>query len=208
LLRDGWAVTGVSRSESALQHPHYTHFRCDVTTPEYRVLLRRVSEPAPDAIIYCVGIGERLSLDALAREAHVFEVNLMAALSTTEIILPALLAARRGHLVVLSSLADVLISHEYPSYNASKAALSSYFAGLASALRGTGVAASHIRFGFVDTKLAKARFRPCMVTRERAAEVVVGTLSGGSRCISYPLGMAWLVAVLRIVQNIGRLFSR
>ena len=207
LLAEGWSVIGVSRSPSAMQHPHYTHFCCDVTTPEYRALLQRLSRQAFDAIIYCVGTGERLSLDALAREVHVFEVNLMAALTTTEIMLPPMLSARQGHLVVLSSLADVLVSHEYPSYNASKAALSSYFSGLASALRNTGVAVSHIRFGFVDTKLAKSRFRPFMVTREVAAGVVVGTLRRGSRRISFPLRMAWLVAVLRVVQSFGRMLS-
>lgn|SRR6185369_4964912 len=208
LLADGWAVTGVSRSASAVDHPQYAHCQCDVTSADYRERLRGLAQSPFDAVVYCVGVGERLSLDELSRELHVFEVNLMAALTTAAIMLPPMLAARRGHLVVLSSLADELVSSEYPSYNASKAALSCYFSGLGAALRETGVAVSHVRFGFVDTKLAKSRFRPFMVTREVAADVVVRTLRGGSRRVSFPLRMAWLVALLRVVQRFGRFLSR
>jgi short-subunit dehydrogenase len=208
LLAEGWAVTGLSRSGSAVDHPQYTHCRSDVTTADYRERLRDLSQSPFDAVVYCVGIGERLSFEALARELDVFEANLMAALATAAIMLPPMLAVRRGHLLVLSSLADVLVSKEYPSYNASKAALSSYFCGLGAALSETGVVVSHVRFGFVDTKMAKSRFRPFMVTPEVAAEVVVRTLHRRSRRVSFPLRMAWFVAVLGALQSFGRLFSR
>ena len=207
LLGDGWTVCGVSRSESPLQHAHYSHLTSDVTTAGYRELLRDLSRVPFDAVIYCVGIGERWSVDELARELRVFEANLNAAVATASIVLPPMLAVGRGHLIVLSSLADGLVSPEFPSYNASKAALSSYFDGLGKALASTGVAVSYIRFGFVDTKLAKARFRPFMITREAAAKVIVRTLAGGPRRVSFPLRMAWLVAALRCVQGLKRLWS-
>jgi|SRR6188768_518932 len=207
LLADGWAVNGVSRGESPIVHEHYAHFRSDVASEEYRAWLTGLSRAPFDAVIYCAGIGERLALDALERETRVFEVNLLAAIATARIVLPAMLAAGRGHLIVLSSLADGLVSSEYPSYNASKAALSSFFLGLGPALRSTGVAVSVIRFGFVATKMAKARFRPFMLTPEAAASVVARTLRGGSRRVSVPLGMVLLVAALRCVQRLKRLIS-
>jgi short-subunit dehydrogenase len=208
LLADGWQVTGVSRSESEIDHRHYAHFQSDVATREYRDLLRRLAQQPFDAVIYCVGIGERLSLVDLERETRIFEVNLLAAVATAAIALPSMVAAGRGHLIVLSSLADGLVSAEYPSYNASKAGLSSYFAGLAAALRSTGVSVSQIRFGFVDTKLAKASVKPFMITREAAANVVVRSLRSGSRRVSFPLRMALLVAMLRCLQGLRRLWPR
>jgi hypothetical protein len=75
-------------------------------------------------------------------------------------------------------------------------------------LRSTGVAVSQIRFGFVDTKMAKANFKPFMITPEAAANVITRTLRSGSRRVSYPLRMAWLVAVLRGAQGLKRLLSR
>jgi short-subunit dehydrogenase len=127
----------------------------------------------------------------------VLDVNLRAAVSTAAIVLPGMIAARQGSLIVLSSLADVLVSSEYPSYNASKAALSSYFEGLGTALRSSGVAVGHIRFGFVDTKMAKARIRPLMVSRQVAAGVVLRALRKRQRRVSFPVRMALLVGLGR-----------
>jgi len=208
LLEDGWQIDGVARSESAIAHPRYAHFRSDVTTPEYRELMRGLSRQPLDAVVYCVAIGEPLSFADFARETRIFEVNLLGAVATAAIVLPSMMAAKRGHLVVLSSLADELVSSEFPSYNASKAALSSYFSGLRAALRSTGVSVSLVRFGFVDTKLAKSRFKPFMLTREAAAGVIARTLRAGSARVSYPLRMVVLVAVLRGAQALRRFFSR
>ena len=205
LLAGGWQVIGVSRSESPIVDDRYTHFRSDVATGQYRELLRELSQPAFDAVIYCAAIGERLSYDDLQREVQVFEVNLLAAVSTAAIVLPPMLAAGQGHLVVLSSLADILVSDEYPSYNASKAALSSYFEGLGAALRSTRVVVSHIRFGFVATKLAKAPLKPFMVAPETAAELIARALRSKRRRISFPLPMVLLVAALSWLQALRRL---
>jgi len=208
LLEQGWQVIGVSRSESPVVHQCYNHFQSDVTTLEYRELLSGLSRQRFDAVIYCVGIGERLSLGNLEHETRVFEVNLLAAVASAAIVLPPMLARRGGHLIVLSSLADVLVSDEFPSYSASKAGLSSYFEGLGTALRESGVVVSHIRFGFVATKMAKSRLKPFMITREAAAAAVVRTLQTGRRRVSVPLSMAWLVTVLRCVQGLKRFFAR
>ena len=207
LLADGWEVVGISRSPSALAHAHYTHFTCDVASDDYRRLLREQSAEPFQALIYTVGIGEVLALDDLSRELSVLDVNLMAAVSTAAIALPGMIAAKQGSMLVLSSLADVLVSSEYPSYNASKAALSSYFDGLGTALRSSGVTVGYIRFGFVDTKMAKARTRPLMVSRQVAASAVMRALRTGQRRVSFPLRMALLVSVLRLFQSVKRVFA-
>jgi len=207
LLADGWEVCGIARSEGPIVHERYRHFRNDVASVAYRELLRELSLQPFDAVIYCAAIGERLSVTELERESQVFEVNLLAAVATAGIVLPRMLARGGGHLIVLSSLADVLVSAEYPSYNASKAGLSSYFDGLGAALRSSGVAVSHIRFGFVETKMARSPVRPFMITREAAAQVIVRILRTRQRRVSVPWRMVALVAVLRGVRMVKRLFG-
>jgi short-subunit dehydrogenase len=207
LLADGWSVAGVARGESSVTHGRYVHFRSDVTSGAYRTWLTQQSAQSFDAVIYCAGIGEPVAVGELTRDIRVFEVNLLAAVWTTALVLPAMLAAGSGQVVVLSSLADVLISREYPSYSASKAAVSSYFEGLGQALRSSGVVVSHIRFGFVDTKMAKARSRPFMVSRQSAARVVMKSLAKRQRRVSFPLRMALLVSVLRLIQVSRRFFT-
>ena len=207
LLAEGWEVVGVSRGASTLSHARHTHFVCDVTSDDYRRLLREQSAEPFQAVLYSVGMGEPVTPDDLSRDVRVLDVNLMAAVSTAAIVLPGMIAARQGSLIVLSSLADVLVSSEYPSYNASKAALSSYFDGLGAALQSSGVTVCYVRFGFVDTKMAKARMRPLMVSRQVAAGVVMRALRKRQRRVSFPVRMALLVSVLRFLQSVKRLFA-
>ncbi len=77
---------------------------------------------------------------------------------------------RRTHFIGLSSVADELLSPDAPSYHASKAGFSNYLEGLALALRPKGVRVSNVRFGFVDTKMAKGDVRPFMMGVERSVE--------------------------------------
>jgi len=85
--------------------------------------------------------------------------------------------------------------------------LSSYFEGLGTALRSSGVTVGYIRFGFVDTKMAKARIRPLVVSRQVAVGVVLRALRKRQRRVSFPVRMALLVSVLRFFQSVKRLFA-
>jgi NAD(P)-dependent dehydrogenase (short-subunit alcohol dehydrogenase family) len=195
LLGDGWTVAGVSRRASPLgTTPGYGHAVADVCTAEYPVTLRALvaSEGPFDVCVYCAGTGDLLDLDDLAGEARVFSVNLLGAVTTAEIVLPAMIAAGRGHFVGLSSIGDG-VSPAAPSYSASKAGLSSYLEGLALPLRARGVSITNVRLGFVDTKMAKSKVRPFMMTTERAVDVIARCLRRRPVRLTYPRRMAAVV---------------
>jgi short-subunit dehydrogenase len=197
LLDRGWQVTGVSRRASPVRHAAYQHHVLDVSQCDYVEKLGAILGQGPvDTCIYCAGIGGPPDPKNLGSDVHVFEVNLMGALRTAEVVVPAMVAAGRGHFVVLSSLADVMVLPSAPSYAASKAALSSYFEGLGLALRPHGVAVSNLRLGFVDTKMARARLRPFMYTLDQAVDVVERVLRKRPLRLSRPLSMAVLVRLL------------
>jgi NAD(P)-dependent dehydrogenase (short-subunit alcohol dehydrogenase family) len=200
LLADGWTVVGLSRRPSPVQAAGYRHAVADVAAPDYRAVLQalQASEAPFDACVYCAGIGELFDPDNLARDAETVRVNLVGAIETASAILPPMIAAGRGHLVGLSSIGDG-VSPQAPSYAASKAGLSSYLGGLALALRGRGVQVTNVRFGFVDTKMAKSAVRPFMITAERAAGVVVRCLDRRPAQVTCPRRMgvlAWLLGCL------------
>lgn len=203
LLDAGWTVAGVSRSPAAVDHERYTHYRADVRGAGYRDVLGRACAAAPpDVCIYCAGVGEPLDLDHLSVEAEVFEVNLMGAVATIEVVLPAMLAAGRGHIVAISSLADVLRDPGAPSYAASKAGLSAYLEGLALAVRDRGVRVTNVRFGFVDTKMAKSDIKPFEISPERAADVLLRCLDRRPIRCTYPRRMAALLWLVRWPQRL------
>jgi len=197
LLERGWQITGVSRRASPIAHPVYQHHVLDVSDRDYVEKLRAIVGQEPiDTCIYCAGIGFPANARNLRGDVQVFEVNLMGALRTAEVIVPAMVEAGRGHFVVLSSQADVLVGEMAPSYPASKAAMSSYFEGLGLALRRHGVAVSNLRLGFVDTKMARGMVRPFMYTLDRAVDVVEKVLRRRPLRFTRPLSMALLVRLL------------
>nr|BFE69144.1 hypothetical protein GCM10020092_024450 [Actinoplanes digitatis] len=154
-------------------------------------------------------VGDLLDPDDLAAQTRVLEVNLIGAARAVEVVVPRMLAAGGGHFIGLSSLADTLITPVAPGYAASKAGLSSYLIALGAALRPRGVHVSTVRFGFVDTKMAKAPVRPMMITVDRAVDVLMRCVRTRAAVVSYPRRMAVLTAALGPVARArARLGSR
>ena len=169
-LEAGWEIVGVSRSSSPVTHPAYAHHVADVTDPAFNGALREAARQPLDVCLYLAGIGELLDLSDMSGETHVFDVNLMGLVRTAAAVVPGMAERGEGHFVGLSSMADELVSIKGPSYHASKAGFSSYLAGLALALKPRGVYVSNVRFGFVDTKMAKGDVRPFMMSVDKAVD--------------------------------------
>jgi NAD(P)-dependent dehydrogenase (short-subunit alcohol dehydrogenase family) len=205
LVERGHRVVGISRRSSPLRDANYTHHVLDVTSPDYSSALEGIlaSLEGLDHVVYGAGIGNRWDEGGIHEDAHVFQVNLLGALSTAACALPHL-DTSAGTFLVLSSQADAIVSHEAPSYCASKAALSSYFEGLGLGYRRAGRRAriSNLRLGFVDTKMARSGWQPFRITARHAAEVVCSHLFGACPLrITYPRKMAPLVALIAWIQR-------
>jgi len=172
LLKKGWKVVGISRSKSSIQDPSYEHIVAEVQDAEYSETLKSVLEKhGPiDLCIFFAGIGEILDPFNMEGEAKIIEVNLLGMVKTASCVIPLMVKRGKGHFIGISSVADELVSAEAPSYHASKAGFSNYLEGLALALRPRGVYVSNVRFGFIDTKMAKGGVKPFMMGVERAAQ--------------------------------------
>ncbi len=202
LLDLGWSVHGLSRSPSPIRHDAYVHAVADVATDDYRNELERAGRSDPDVCVYCAGIGEDLDLNVSSRETNIFEVNLIGAVKTLELIVPGMIARRRGHCLILSSIADNLNLAEAPSYSASKAGLTSYVESLALAVRDKGVTVTNVRFGFVDTKMAKGDHKPFMMTPEKAVDYLMQCLRKRPIRFTRPRIMGLLVSLARIPSRL------
>ncbi len=171
LLARGWNLIGVSRSESPIQSTRYRHRVLDVGDHRYSELLGEfLGDVAVDLCIYFAGIGAFIDLADMKNEAGVFDVNLTGMVRTAAAVIPQMVSRGQGHFIGISSMADELLSAEAPSYFASKAGFSSYLASLALALRPKGVHVTNVRFGFVDTKMAKGNLKPFMMSVEKAVD--------------------------------------
>ena len=175
LLQQGWNVIGISRSASPIEDAAYNHHIIDVQATEYVDIVKQViSDINPfDLCIYCVGIGELLDYANMAQDETILRVNLVGLARTVSAVIPQMIDQRHGHFIGLSSVADEMISFDAPSYHASKAGFSNYLEGLALALKSKSVTVTNIRFGFVDTKMAKGDVKPFMLSLQQATKYIM-----------------------------------
>ena len=207
LLLRGWTALGVSRSDSPIRHESYRHTRALVQDDSYTEKLKTLLATAttPDLCVYCAGVGEPLDLSRMEREAEVFEVNLVGMVRTAACVIPLMERRGVGHFIGLSSLADELVSADAPSYSASKAGFSSYLGGLAIAMRPKGVYVTDVRFGFVDTKMAKSKVKPFMMPVDRAVRHLLTCIERKPVRYSAPWPMVLLVRLQHWVMRLKAL---
>lgn len=187
LLAAGWNIIGISRSESPIRDSQYHHRVADVANSKYpNVLEELLLEYSFQLCIYSAGIGELLDLTDMRDEPRIIDINLTGMVRTAAAVIPKMVNAGKGHFIGISSFADELLSAEAPSYHASKAGFSNYLGSLALALKPKGVFVTNIRFGFVDTKMAKGNVKPFMMSVEKAIDHIQTCIEKKPICYTAP----------------------
>jgi len=204
LLKGGWNITGVSRSESPITSPKYDHRVMDVGNTKYLELIDELACKSPlDLCIYFVGIGEPFDPQNMIDEPRIIDVNLTGMVRTAAAVIPRMVNRGQGHFIGISSVADELLSAEAPSYHASKAGFSNYLGGLAVALKPKGVHVTNVRFGFVDTKMAKGDVRPFMMNVEEAVDHLEICINKKPSCYTAPRIAVPLVKFRKLMMRLG-----
>lgn len=204
LLAAGWDVTGVSRSASPVTGTTYHHQIANVSDGNYPAILEELARRGPvDLCIYFAGIGERLDPLDMSIEDRIFDVNLIGMVKTAAAIIPGMVKRACGHFIGISSLADELLSAEAPSYHASKAGFSNYLGGLALAMKPRGVSVTNVRFGFVDTKMAKGDMKPFMMSVEKAVDHLESCIRRKPDRYTAPFMMIPLIKFRKVMMKLG-----
>jgi short-subunit dehydrogenase len=204
LLAAGWDIVGVSRSESPITNTAYHHWVADVSESRYADLMNELVLIGPlDLCIYFVGIGELLNPLDMSGEARIIDVNLTGMVRTAAAVIPHMVRNGRGHFIGVSSLADELLSSEAPSYHASKAGFSNYLGGLRLALKPKGVYVTNVRFGFVDTKMAKGDGKPFMMNVEKAVDHLERCIRTKPACYTAPKIVIPLIKFRKLMMTLG-----
>lgn len=107
-----------------------------------------------DILINNAGSARHLWLDEQDLQADIqnqLQVNLIGMIQLTRLVLPGMVAAGKGQIIHISSIASWVGIPTYTIYNASKFGSRGFMSGLRRELRGTGVTVSEIFPGAVDT---------------------------------------------------------
>jgi short-subunit dehydrogenase len=148
-------------------------------------------------MVCCAGTGDYFSTAGVCLDGDTFRVNLVGLADAIAVVLPAMQRQGCGRMIGVSSIGD-MCTPSAPSYGASKAAMTAYLLGLRSVLMELGVSVSVVRFGFVDTKMAKAPVRPQMIDVEAAAKILMRVMEHGPAVRAYPLLMDLVGRAVRI----------
>jgi short-subunit dehydrogenase len=148
-------------------------------------------------VMYCAGIYQPLRAQELKSEimAQHMQVNYLGAVYLTQAVLPAMLAAKQGHLSYVSSVAGFRGLPNALAYGPTKAAMINMAEALYIDLHDEGMGVSIINPGFVDTPLTSQNtFRmPALITPAQAAIEIVAGWERGKFEMHFPKRFtAWL----------------
>ncbi|MCC6808140.1 MAG: SDR family NAD(P)-dependent oxidoreductase [Deltaproteobacteria bacterium] len=129
--------------------------------------------------------------------------NFCGAVATLTAVLPQMVARRRGHLVGVSSLASFGALPAAVAYSAPKAGLSMLLACLRLDLRGTGVAVTTVRPGFVSTPHVASSPHPVpqMMSEAAAAALIARRLPRRPERIDFPQPLAWTTRLFALLPE-------
>jgi NADP-dependent 3-hydroxy acid dehydrogenase YdfG len=165
LAADGARVALLARSEKTLRALAKElglgaiAIPCDLRQPSaaevVAAALREIALDAPDIIVNNAGAFLIAPVHETAVDAFrdVLEVNLVGPFSIVRHFLPAMRARGSGHVVTIGSIADRATFPGNAAYAASKYGLRALHEVLRTELRGTGVRATLVSPGPVDTEL-------------------------------------------------------
>jgi short-subunit dehydrogenase len=130
-----------------------------------------------DILVNNAGVGWAGPLGEItaAKVAELVAVNLTAPMELTRLLVPGMVARRRGRVVFISSIAGVTGVRGEAVYAATKAGLATFAESLSYELSGDGVRACVIVPGVIDTPFFDRRGRP--YDRRRPAPIPAGRVA-------------------------------
>ena len=108
-----------------------------------------------DCLIHNAGIAARDTVDRTDMEVfrRVMETNYFGPVALTKAVLPSMLLAGKGQLVVVGSLSSKFGVPKLAAYAASKQALQGFFESLRTEVRKRGIAVTFVIPGFINTPI-------------------------------------------------------
>ena len=156
-----------------------------------------------DVVIWSAGYWRQF--DATAWDADEFarhvEVNLLGLNNVLAAVVPGMVAAGRGHLVGIASVAGYRGLAGAEAYGATKAAQINLLEALRGALRGHGVRVTTVCPGFVRTEMTESNDfpMPFIIDADEAARAIANGIERRRTEIVFPLPMAALMKAARLV---------
>ncbi|MEU6281336.1 SDR family NAD(P)-dependent oxidoreductase [Streptomyces sp. NPDC047028] len=216
----GWRLVlngrDVTRLEQVARQVSATAFAADLTRPgaDRRLTEHVLGEVgAVDLLVAGAGVGWAGDFVGMPHASieEVVNVDLLSTVHLVRTVLPHMVAAGSGRVVLIGSLAGSVGVRGEAVYSAAKAALAAFADALRYELRGSGVGVSLVVPGVVDTPFFDRRgapyqrSRPRPVPAERVADAVWTAVRRGKDEVYVP---GWLRLPIRVRGTTPGLYRR
>ena len=159
--------------------------------------------PALDMLIYNSGSYEPMSAVDFEIESikKILDVNLYGAFTVLSKVVPSFVHQRKGHVVLVGSLAGYIGLPNSMGYAASKAGVINLAEGLCCDLHAHGIKVQVVNPGFVKTRLTdkNAFSMPFLVSVEDAAKHIFKGMQSSSFEIRFPWFFSTIMKALRLL---------
>ncbi len=110
-----------------------------------------------DLLLHCGGVSQRgtAAETAITIDRQIMEINYFSAVALTKAVLPTMIAQKRGHIVVISSLSGKLSTPRRSAYAASKHALHGFFNAVRTEVQEEHIQVTLVCPGYVRTNLSQ-----------------------------------------------------
>ena len=192
------------------KYPKLITYEADVLNREaLGEIIKKFGEDGLDLVIANAGrsVGKKTKLPNFEISRHVFEVNVFGVLNTFEPAVELMIKQGSGQLAAVASVAGFVGLPGASSYSASKAAILKLCESYNIDLHKFGIGVSAIAPGFIDTPLTQQNNHnmPWLMTKEKAAKVIMSGLDKRKALIIFPLRMRMVITFL---DKIPRLMYR
>ena len=183
-------------------------YKCDVSVfDEVTTVYNQIKSDFGkiDIAILNAGVSGRTEINNFSSElAHeILGANIYGITNWVDVLLPDFIKRKEGTIVGTSSMADLMGFPKSGLYNASKAAVSIFLESLRIELKPYNIKVITVRPGFIRTPMTdKNEFSmPLLMDADKAAGIILKGIKKEKRIIQFPLLMAILTGLIRLLPR-------
>ena len=213
LVNLGWEVIGISRNKKKLieldkelssSKGRFKYYECDVQDlDKLKSIEKKVN--LPDLLFLNAGFYRPVDASENNIENYKYHINVnyLGVINTYEVFLPRMLLAKRGHVVIMSSITAWIGLPKAAAYGPTKAALRSFAQSIRYDLNSKGIKVQVCSPGFVETVATSINdfYMPGLLKADKAAKLIYKYMKSSKFEFTFPLGFSLFMRILSVLPD-------